>query len=46
LNLVPGLSVPRAGWRMLVPPTLLNASTLLINIQGDYTPTDTRFAGD
>ena len=38
--------MPRAVWRMHAQSTLLDASTLPVDGQGDYTPSDTRFAGD
>jgi hypothetical protein len=38
--------VPRADWWTHVQPALLYVSTLLIDVQGDYMPGDTRFARD
>jgi hypothetical protein len=46
LDLIPGSSAPGIFWRMHAQPTLLYVSTLPVDIQGDYTPGDTRFAGD
>jgi hypothetical protein len=38
--------LPRTAWLVRIHPDGLEGNTLTIDIEGDYTPRDTRFACD